>query len=120
MTNKDTGKYGEDIACNFLINRGFKILERNFRYSKAAEIDIIALKDNILHFVEVKTRSSFACGSPLEAVGRSKLASIFKCALFYLNKNSNNHKKFQIDVIGIVLKKDSENEITFLENVSIN
>lgn len=119
MTNKDTGKYGEDIACNFLIKRGFNIIERNFRYSRAAEIDIIAAKDKVLHFVEVKTRTSNAFGTPLEAISKEKLSSIFKCALFYLNKNSRAYKKFQIDAIGILLKKDNENEINFIENISM-
>ena len=46
MTNKTTGKYGENIAKNFLINHGFEILETNYHYSKVAEIDIIALDKN--------------------------------------------------------------------------
>ena len=45
MTNKIIGKYGEDIAKNFLIKNGFEILEMNYRYSRVAEIDIIASKD---------------------------------------------------------------------------
>ena len=54
MTNKIIGKYGEEIAKNFLIKNGFEIIETNYRYSRIAEIDIIASKNDILHFVEVK------------------------------------------------------------------
>ena len=50
MTNKVVVKYGEDLAKDFLTKNGFKILETNFHYSKMAEIDIIAVKNNILHF----------------------------------------------------------------------
>ena len=57
MTNKIIGKVGEDIAKNFLIKKGYKILEMNYRFSRVAEIDIIATKKDILHFVEVKTRT---------------------------------------------------------------
>ena len=52
MTNKEIGKQGEEIAKNFLIKKGFKILEMNYTYSKLAEIDIIAAKNKVVHFVE--------------------------------------------------------------------
>ena len=115
MTNKSTGKYGEDVASDFLTKNGYKIIEKNFKYSKIAEIDIIALKNNILHFVEVKTRTTSDFGNPLEAVNKTKLNSIYKAACFYINKNG--YKKFQIDVIGIILK---DNSIQFIENIALN
>ena len=52
MTNKIIGKYGEELAKDFLIKQGFKILEMNYRYSRIAEIDIIAFKKDVLHFIE--------------------------------------------------------------------
>ncbi len=119
MTNKEIGKYGEEIAKEFLIKNKFKILECNFHYSKMAEIDIIAVKNNILHFVEVKTRSSNTFGTPLEAINKRKLSSIFSCANFYLQQNKNKFDKFQIDAIGITLNKDNPPEIQFLENISL-
>ena len=56
MTNQEIGKIGEDSAANLLIERGYKILERNYRAGHL-EVDIIAFKDGIVAFVEVKTRS---------------------------------------------------------------
>ena len=117
MTNNDIGKYGETLAKDFLIKNKFKILETNFHYSKIAEIDIIAEKNNILHFVEVKTRSSDKFGTPFEAVNKKKMSSIFSAANFYIQQKKLRYEKFQIDVVGIILNNDSPN-ITFIENIS--
>lgn len=119
MTNKTIGKYGEEIAKNFLIKNGFKILEMNYRYSKAAEIDIIASKNNILHFIEVKTRTQTIFGSPLEAITPKKLESIYLCSRYYLQNCKKRYSKIQIDAIGIVLNKGKEAEINFIENISL-
>lgn len=118
MTNKEIGKYGENLAKDFLIKQGYEIIETNFHYSKMAEIDIIAKKDNVIHFVEVKTRTSNSFGVPLEAIGKKKLESIYHAGLFYIQKNKN-YKKFQIDAVGIVLDKNKNPDITFLENIEM-
>jgi putative endonuclease len=65
------GESGEDLACAELQRRGYAILERRYR-TRAGEIDIIARHGSVLVFVEVKTRRSGHCGSPAEAVTRSK------------------------------------------------
>ena len=119
MTNKITGKYGEEIAKNFLIKKGYKILEMNFHYSKQSEIDIIAQKNNIIHFVEVKTRTQTLFGQPLEAITPQKLNAIYKCARFYLSQKRLNFDKIQIDAIGILLDKNDVKEINHLENISL-
>ena len=118
MTNKIIGKYGEDIAKDFLIKKGFKILEMNFKYSRMAEIDIIATKNNVLHFVEVKTRSQNFFGAPLEAINQSKLKQMYTCAKYYLQNNKKHYKKIQIDAIGILLSSD-ENKIEFIEDIQL-
>lgn len=120
MTNKTIGKYGEQLAKDFLIKKGFEILDMNFHYSKLAEIDIIAKKDNIIHFIEVKTRSTELFGNPLEAVNKSKLKQIYMCANYYLQNSKKHYKNMQIDVIGIMLLKNSNYKIDFIENVSYN
>lgn len=117
MTNKTIGKYGEQLAKNFLIKKGFKILELNYRYSRLAEIDIIAKKDNKIHFIEVKTRTQNYFGTPFEAINQNKLKSIYKCALFYMQNTKEKTEKFQIDAIGILLNKDNKHDITYIENL---
>jgi len=119
MTNKEIGKYGEEIAKNFLIKRGFKILEMNWHYSRMSEIDIIASKNNIIHFVEVKTRSNDKFGMPLEAVNKRKLNYVFQGALGYASKLNKRYKRIQIDAIGIMLLEDKEPKIEFIENISL-
>lgn len=120
MSNKQTGRYGEEIACEFLKKQGFKILETNYRYSKISEIDIIALKSDIIHFIEVKTRHSEVCGNPLEAITKTKLNSIIKCSKSYLSKTNIHYKKMQIDAIGITLNNNQKPEINFIQNISLN
>lgn len=120
MNNKIKGKLGENIAQEYLKNSGFKILETNFRYSKISEIDIVASKDNVLHFIEVKTRSNNNFGTPLEAVTKTKLNSIYICSKYYLQDCKIKFRKTQIDVIGIIANDNKEPEITFLEDISLN
>ncbi|MBQ8847920.1 MAG: YraN family protein [Candidatus Gastranaerophilales bacterium] len=119
MTNKTIGKYGEDLAKDFLIKNNFEILEMNYRYSKIAEIDIIAKKGDTVHFIEVKTRTQTFFGSPLEAINQNKLKQIYSCAKYYLQNSKKHYKKMQIDAIGIVLNKKELVKIDFIEDISI-
>ena len=119
ISNRDLGSFGENLAKEFLIKKKFKIIDMNYHYSKNSEIDIIASKDNILHFVEVKTRTQNIFGEPVEAITPKKLSSIYKCAVFYMQNHKNNYKSFQIDAIGILLSKDKEAEFKFIENISL-
>ncbi len=81
--NKELGDRGEEIACDFLTERGFRILERNFS-GAGGEVDIVAEKDGEIHFIEVKTRSHEAHGSPLEAVTTRKQDRIRRAASLWL------------------------------------
>ncbi|MFR5263879.1 YraN family protein [Clostridium sp.] len=81
--NKLIGNYGEDIAVKFLINSGYTILHRNFK-CKLGEIDIIATIDNIIVFIEVKSRYSSLFGGTEEAISLQKRYRIIKVATYYL------------------------------------
>ncbi|HWO07293.1 MAG TPA: YraN family protein [Candidatus Paceibacterota bacterium] len=104
-----TGSLGEDIASQFLTGRGFAIVERNFR-KPWGEIDLIAEKDGIIHFVEVKavSRALDQDGSyeidyrPEEMVTRSKLHKVVRTATLYMESH-NDRREFQIDVLGVVM-----------------
>lgn len=103
------GIKGEDEACNFLKKQQFSILERNF-YSKFGEIDIIALKDNILHFIEVKfTQNDY---NIYERIDHKKYQKIIKTIEFYFIKTRKNND-FQIDLICV-----KNNVIEFIENIT--
>ena len=103
MKNIATGRYGENLAYNYLLKKGYKILETNKRFSRYCEIDIIALDKDCLVFCEVKTRKTNICGSPLEAITKTKYTNIKKGIFFYLQENPN-YKSFRIDAIAIVLE----------------
>lgn len=104
-----TGKNGEDHAVKYLIDIGYEILERNWRFSKA-EIDIIAKINDIIIFVEVKTRSSSFFGNPEEFVSLYQEKMIADAASRYLEK-INHDWEFRFDVIGIILKKEEVKEL---------
>lgn len=114
--NSSKGKVGEIFAVNFLVKQGFKIIEKNWRFSRMGEIDIIAEDKNTLVFVEVKARSSNLYGNPLESVDEKKFNKIKKLAEIYLNQNSNkNYDGVRFDLIGILLKEKPE--ITYFKGV---
>ncbi len=106
MSNKIKGKYGEDTAVNYLIKNGYKILERNYHFSRYGEIDIIALDGGTLCFIEVKTRSSNRFGTPFESITKTKLDKIRKTAYFYMQNTPVNFTGFRIDAVSVFLAAD--------------
>ncbi|MDY6037837.1 MAG: YraN family protein [Eubacterium sp.] len=102
MGNKKFGSIGETLAVTYLENNNFEVLNRNFR-KKYGEIDIIALRCGILHFIEVKTRATDKFGRPVESVDRKKRAKIFKVAQAYVKENNQAYESFRFDVIEISL-----------------
>lgn len=115
IKNKETGAKGELLAQEYLKKQGYQIIEVNKRFSRFCEIDIIAKHKDTLVFVEVKTRSSDFCGSPFEAITKSKYENI-KTGLFsYLNETNLKYKNFRIDAISVVL--NPEVKIQHLKNI---
>ncbi|MCM8791556.1 MAG: YraN family protein [Candidatus Omnitrophica bacterium] len=105
MTNISLGKKGENWAEEFLKKHGYKIIEKNF-YTPFGQIDIIALDNNILCFIEVKTRRSVYFGFPEEAVSFTKQRKIIKVASLYLKEKRILDTKVRFDVISIVCRDD--------------
>ncbi len=98
--HNELGKKGEQIACDFLIKKGYQILEKNYRYLKA-EVDIITQKENILAVIEVKTRSTAYFGDPQDAVNPKKIKQLLAAIDFYvLEKGLVVEVRF--DIIAIV------------------
>ena len=114
MNNITTGKKGEQLAKTYLVKQGYKILETNKHFSRQCEIDIIALDKSTLVFVEVKTRTTNICGTPFEAITKTKYQNIKNGLFLYLQENPK-YKHFRIDVISIILKP--ELKIEHLKNV---
>jgi putative endonuclease len=106
------GKWGENKAACFLREKGFQILEQNLRYS-FAEVDIIAQKNNILFFCEVKARNSSRYGEGWESVGERKIQRIQKAAETYIVDRNYSDKDVRIAVISI-LRTGGKETIRFL------
>lgn len=112
MYLKNKGYEYEEIAKKYMLNHGYKILEQNFM-SKFGEIDIIAEKNGIILFVEVKGRINTDFGYPRESVTMSKQKKIISAAKYYLFKMNRDDISCQFDVIEIIL---SEKSINYIEN----
>lgn len=100
----ETGKLGEDLACKYLQNNGYKIIERNFE-ARQGEIDIIAIDKNELVFIEVKTRTTLRYGNPIEAVNENKQKHLIKTIKYYLYSRHLEEEFIRVDVIEIYLYK---------------
>ncbi len=99
-SHNDLGKKAEDLAAEFLIKNGYKILVRNFRYQKA-EIDIIAEKDNLIIITEVKARSTDVFMLPQEAVNKRKISLIVSAANHFIEE-FNKNQEVRFDIISVL------------------
>lgn len=110
--HNDTGKAGEAIAAEFLAANGYDILALNWRH-KRLEVDVIAEKNSILHFIEVKTRENSNTGFPEEKVSRKKFECLVKAADEYLLQHPG-YTKLQYDIVSII---SEPTEIKLIEDV---
>ncbi|NTW57420.1 MAG: YraN family protein [Chlorobiaceae bacterium] len=94
------GPLGENAAAEYLRKKGYRILERNYRFRRN-EIDIIARDRGTLCFIEVKTRTTPEKGDPLEAVDVRKQMEIIKAAKAYLAASGNMERECRFDVIAV-------------------
>ncbi len=111
------GKKGEELALSFLKKQGYIILEKNFKV-RYGEIDIIALDKDILVFIEVKTRSSFKFGTPLEAITYWKLKSVIKTAEYYKLTHPKLPEAMRIDAVSVQISSNNEVNIELTKNIS--
>lgn len=119
--NHKKGKSGEEIAESFLIKNGFQILEKNWK-NRFGEMDLIATKNNRLHFVEVKLKVGDMFGAPEEMINKRKLIQVMRTAESYLISNKKVQTQFhntQIDAVCIVLTSTGEVErLDYYENLT--
>ncbi len=100
LFKKTLGREGEDRAAKFLVKQGYKILERNYS-TRSGEIDLIALHNGEVVFVEVKTRTSDAYGAPELAVTPQKQRRMIKAALGYIKYKKLHQVPCRFDVVAI-------------------
>lgn len=110
MSNYTLGNFGENIATKFLEDKGYLILDRNYR-SLGTEIDIVAMDKDILVFVEVKSRSSRLYGNACEAVNEFKMNNIIRTSMSYILAKGFEHYQVRYDVIEYYKNEDLINHI---------
>ena len=111
----EVGINGEEAACDYLQRLGYKIYCRNFR-SYFGEIDIIAIDENEIVFVEVKTRTQKNFGRPAEAVDINKKHHIYKTAEYFVLLNELENSFLRFDVIEIYMTRNNDMKISHIKN----
>ena len=112
--HNDFGKLAEELAENFLVEKNYKILAKNYRYLKA-EIDIITQFENQIVIVEVKARATDAFMLPQEAINKKKIRLIVSAANEFLETN-NIELETRFDVISVLPNEKGKLVITHIEN----
>jgi putative endonuclease len=113
LVGKILGREGEDRAARYLVKQGYKILERNFS-TTVGEIDLIALHEGAVVFVEVKTRTTDAYGAPELAVTPQKQRRMVKAALSYIKRRKFYQVPCRFDIVAI--SAATEKEIELIQN----
>ena len=111
--HNELGKKGEQLAVDYLIKKGYTIMERNYRFQKA-EVDIIAKLKDILAVVEVKTRSTIDFGNPQDFVKPKQIQRLVKAIDEYVTVNKLD-VEVRFDIIAIVKQSNTFN-VEHLEN----
>lgn len=113
-TTAETGRLGEDAAAEYLRQAGYELRERNWR-SGSYEIDLIALRDCVLHIVEVKTRCAASLTAPEAAATPSKFRSLRRAALRYI-ACTGWEGDVQFDLMAVILSPDGTVRAELIEN----
>jgi putative endonuclease len=111
----ELGKLGENLGAKHLEQKGYFIHYRNWRHHHL-EIDIIAEKRGVLHFIEVKTRTTSLYGYPEEQVSRNKLRYLMNAAEAFLLINGGR-KFIQFDILSVTIEKGKKVEFYLIEDV---
>ncbi|MBK8711531.1 MAG: YraN family protein [Niastella sp.] len=112
-----TGKLGETLAVDYFLNQGYLILHKNWRAGHW-EVDLIAQKDKVLHFIEVKCRRSLRFGHPEESVSKKKIINLMNAAEAYCQINPSP-VRMQFDVLAITLLDQNKPDFFLIEDVYV-
>ena len=118
VSTRQLGKYGEDLATEFLVKQGWEIIDRNWRMDRV-ELDIVARDADTVVFCEVKTRRSNSHGVPAEAVTKSKLNNIRRAALHWLACHDLHFPEVRFDVIGVTVPRDEVPIISHIKGIQL-
>lgn len=116
---KKFGNWGEKIALDYLELEGYDLISTNY-HTRYGEIDIVTIKDNVIYFIEVKTRSSNSFGMPEDSISSAKREKLLITASLFLEENPDLPDVWQFDLITIEGKYHSNNpKITHFRNAIV-
>ncbi|NLX70915.1 MAG: YraN family protein [Clostridiales bacterium] len=116
MNHKELGRWGEEMAARYLTHeKGFRITDRNYQ-CRFGEIDLIAIKQNTLVFVEVKTRRYLNFGLPAESVTRTKQKKYHLLSQYYIKANGLYSFDCRFDIVEVYAKPDGTCQFNHIEN----
>jgi putative endonuclease len=116
--HNQTGIIGETLAKKYFEALGYGILHANWRWAPY-EIDLIAYKSGVLHFIEVKTRRSNRFGHPEESIDRKKLENLMKAGAVFLTQHPE-WTRIQYDVLAVMLSRHRAPEFFLIEDVYLH
>ena len=111
------GKQGEDLAAQYLQGEGIMIIDKNYHFSRYAEIDLIGRDNNETVFIEVKTRGGLGFGTPEDAVTPAKQNKIRQAAESYILTHPQLGGNFRFDVVAINFDATGQSQIKHFRNV---
>jgi len=109
------GNKGEALAAEWLAASGFEILHRNWRTGRY-EVDIIAVRAGVLHFIEVKTKRSTRYGHPEQQVGRRKVRHLVEAGCRYISAD-RRWRRIRFDILAVQLYTDRPTEFLLIEDI---
>lgn len=115
--NQELGARGESLAAAYLEERGYRILDRNWR-NRHGELDLIARDRDTLVAVEVKTRSGLGYGPPLAAITARKASRIRRLLLDWIRDHEAHAPKLRVDAIGITMRERESPRIDHLRGIA--
>jgi putative endonuclease len=113
--HNEFGKAGEEMAAEWLCQRGFQLLALNWK-SGRYEVDIVAFREEVLHFIEVKSRHDDRFGMPEDWVGRKKMRHLLKAGVAYQEKYPQ-WNLIQYDILSILVDTKDKPDFFFIEDV---
>ena len=116
MTRAETGRYGEQVAVDYLRQNGYLICTTNWR-SGRYEIDIVAQKAGMTHFVEVRTRSALSLLTPEQTISPSKVTAMHRAASAYLAQYRVDGE-VEFDLLAVDIFPDKTYDVRFLRNIA--
>jgi putative endonuclease len=113
--HNEFGKAGEQMAVDWLAERGFQLISRNWKFARY-ELDIIASREGVLHFIEVKSRHDDVFGKPEDWVSWKKGKHMLSAGVAFQEKYPA-WVQVQYDILAILLTPDGKRDIFFIEDV---